>query len=80
MEEPKIADIKSIVVDLKPGTYHWCTCGHSKKQPFCDASHKSTQFKPNAFTIVEQKTVHLCMCKHTKNPPYCDGTHKTLNA
>merc|ERR1711924_381257 len=27
-------------------TYFWCTCGASAKQPFCDGSHKGTDFKP----------------------------------
>ena len=26
--------------------YAWCSCGLSKKQPFCDNSHKGTEFKP----------------------------------
>lgn len=21
-------------------TYYWCTCGHSKGQPFCDGAHQ----------------------------------------
>lgn len=24
----------------------WCTCGLSKTQPWCDGSHKGTNFKP----------------------------------
>ena len=24
----------------KDKTYFWCSCGLSKKQPFCDGSHK----------------------------------------
>ena len=31
--------------------YYWCSCGLSDKQPFCDKSHKNTDFKPVAFTV-----------------------------
>ena len=26
--------------------YAWCACGKSEKQPFCDGSHKGTDFSP----------------------------------
>ena len=26
--------------------YAWCSCGKSDKQPFCDGSHKGTEFSP----------------------------------
>jgi hypothetical protein len=32
--ESKIAQKAPYMMDLKPGTYHWCKCGHSGKQPF----------------------------------------------
>jgi CDGSH-type Zn-finger protein len=78
MEEPQIAEKHPAVIELEPNTYHWCKCGHSKNQPFCDGSHKVTSFTPLAFTLTEKKKVALCQCKHSKNPPYCDGTHKSL--
>jgi len=34
-----------IGVDVVEGkSYFWCTCGKSSKQPFCDGSHKGTEF------------------------------------
>ena len=78
MTQPKIADKKPAVLELAPGTYHWCTCGLSKKQPFCDGNHKGTEFTPMAFELKEKKKVALCQCKATKNPPYCDGAHSKL--
>jgi Iron-binding zinc finger CDGSH type len=27
-------------------TYYWCACGKSNSQPFCDGSHKGSQFTP----------------------------------
>ena len=54
--------------------YYWCSCGLSRKQPFCDSSHMQTPFKPVVFKVEEPvKEVSLCMCKHTSQPPYCDG-------
>jgi len=78
MNEPLIAQKAPKKLTLEPGTYYWCACGRSKNQPFCDGSHKVTEFTPLAFTIDETKDVWLCQCKHSKNKPYCDGTHRTL--
>ena len=79
MSEPVIASKQPIAVELEAGkNYAWCSCGLSKKQPFCDGSHKSTDIRPLVFKAEEKKTAHLCQCKHTKTPPYCDGTHKSL--
>lgn len=79
MSEPKIAQKASYAVNVEKGKeYYYCTCGLSKNQPFCDGSHKDTDFKPLAFTADETKEVRLCGCKHTANPPFCDGTHRKL--
>lgn len=62
--------------DLEEGkTYHWCSCGLSKKEPYCDGSHKGTDKKSVPFQVEESCVAHLCGCKKTKNPPYCDGSH-----
>lgn len=44
MSEPVIADKKPAVMELEPGTYYWCACGQAKNQPFCDGSHKGSEF------------------------------------
>ncbi len=76
MDKAKIAGHASIAVDLKKGEKKaWCTCGLSKKQPFCDGSHVNSEFKPLIFEVEKDGKYNLCTCKQTKNPPYCDGSH-----
>ncbi|MCW5316089.1 MULTISPECIES: CDGSH iron-sulfur domain-containing protein [unclassified Nostoc] len=76
--EPIIVAKKPIVMEVEPGTYYWCSCGHSSNQPFCNGAHKGTGFKPIAFEITEKKRVALCQCKYTKQAPFCDGYHNNL--
>ncbi|MCE5256106.1 MAG: CDGSH iron-sulfur domain-containing protein [Spirochaetaceae bacterium] len=79
MDKPTIAQKAPFAVQVEAGkTYHWCACGRSKAQPFCDGSHQGTSFKPLEFTARKTETVYLCGCKQTKTPPFCDGTHKSL--
>jgi CDGSH-type Zn-finger protein len=78
MNKPVIAKKNPAVLKAEKGTYHWCACGKSQKQPFCDGSHKGTGFTPLTVEIPETKTVAWCQCKHTKTPPFCDGSHKSL--
>ena len=40
MAEPTIAQRTPYVVELAAGDYWWCGCGLSRRQPFCDGSHK----------------------------------------
>ncbi|RMG48950.1 MAG: CDGSH iron-sulfur domain-containing protein [Acidobacteria bacterium] len=78
MPEPRIAGRRPAVLELQPGTYHWCTCGKSAGQPFCDGSHAGTEFRPLRFTIEEPRRVALCQCKRTHDAPFCDGAHSTI--
>jgi CDGSH-type Zn-finger protein len=66
-------------VEVEAGeTYHWCACGHSTKQPFCDGSHKGSGFTPLAYTADITGTKWFCGCKHSGTKPLCDGAHKKL--
>jgi CDGSH-type Zn-finger protein/mannose-6-phosphate isomerase-like protein (cupin superfamily) len=60
--------------------YYWCACGRSKKQPFCDGSHKGTSFQPLVWQAPKDEKVLFCTCKQSKNPPFCDGSHNQLDA
>lgn len=77
MSKPNRAGDVPKKVELEAGkTYYWCACGRSENQPFCDGSHKGSEFTPVKFTPEETKSRSLCMCKETKKAPYCDGTHR----
>jgi len=77
--EPKITQKGPYAVELEAGkTYYWCACGHSANQPFCNGSHKGTEFTPVAYTPDKSGTFYLCGCKKTGTRPMCDGTHKKL--
>ena len=66
-------------VEVEAGkSYYWCACGLSKSQPFCDGSHKGSEFTPVKYEAPQAKTVYFCGCKQTAHPPLCDGAHKKL--
>jgi CDGSH-type Zn-finger protein len=79
MSTPTIAAKSPIKVALETGkNYFFCTCGKSANQPFCDGSHKGSEFAPMKFTAEKTGDAWLCQCKHTANAPFCDGSHKNL--
>ncbi|KAF0180123.1 MAG: CDGSH-type iron sulfur domain-containing protein [Limisphaerales bacterium] len=78
MSQPNICQRSPLVQKVEPGTYWWCACGLSKTQPFCDGSHKGTEFSPKEVEITEAKQVAWCMCKHSQNGAHCDGSHKRV--
>ncbi|MGV6816867.1 MAG: glutamate synthase-related protein [Thiotrichales bacterium] len=80
MSNPVVADNKPVQVVLTKGEeYHFCTCGRSKSQPFCDGSHAGTGFTPKVIVAEEDGDAWFCACKHSNGLPYCDGTHKQFS-
>ncbi len=77
----KVASVTPFPLEVeKDKTYYWCACGLSKKQPFCDGSHKGTEFSPVAYTASRDQIVFFCGCKQSARAPICDGTHSSLTA
>ena len=51
-------------------SYYWCSCGKSSKQPFCDGSHKGTEFNSVVYKAEKTKKIFFCACKLTNNQPF----------
>jgi CDGSH-type Zn-finger protein len=77
MADPIPAQKEPYKVTVKGGrSYFWCACGRSNRQPFCDGSHKGTEFTPVAFTPDDTKDVWLWMGLtrgYDRPPPRDDG-------
>ena len=79
MSEPEIGGRAPIPVEVEAGkSYWWCACGKSASQPFCDGSHKGSEFAPSKYEATESKTVYFCGCKQSGNGALCDGSHQKL--
>ena len=76
---PVIAQKAPYPIEVDAGKiYWWCACGMSKKQPFCDGSHKGSAFTPLEYKAKTTGTIYFCGCKHSGNGALCDGSHKKL--
>ena len=80
MPTPVIATTKPFYREMKAGQkVLWCSCGRSKRQPFCDGrSHEGTGFEPVLYQAKLDEEVLFCGCKHSCTAPFCDGTHSNL--
>ena len=78
-KKPIVAAKEPFAVEVEAGKkYFWCTCGRSDKQPFCDGSHKDTDFTPLMWKADSSGTKYFCGCKATDRQPFCDGSHSKL--
>lgn len=76
-DDLKLQQLLPITLEVQEGkTYLWCSCGHSKAQPFCDREGCGDLAK--AFVADLTEDLCFCVCKQTKNPPFCDGSHAKL--
>lgn len=79
MDGPKVAQETPCIETVEAGkTYMWCACGLSATQPYCDGSHKGTEFEPIEYKATDSKNIFFCGCKQTKKAPLCDGSHNHL--
>ncbi len=79
MSKGAVAQNTPIPVEVEAGkAYFWCACGKSANQPFCDGSHKGSEFEPIRWEADETGRKVFCACKQTDNRPFCDGSHKGL--
>ena len=78
-DEPVVAQKSPFAIEVEEGKeYYWCSCGRSKGQPFCDGSHKGTEFRPKIEEVTEAKKIAWCGCKQSSNGVHCDGTHANI--
>ena len=79
MADPEIGGTEPVAVEVEEGKRSWWgTCGRSESQPFCDGSHKDTDFIPQGWEAPKTGKVFLCACKRTAKGPFCDGAHNNL--
>lgn len=79
MADPVMAQKSPFAVEVQEGrSYWWCACGMSKRQPFCDGSHKGSAFSPIEYKAAASRTVYFCGCKRTGKSPLCDGAHNRI--
>ena len=70
---PRLGPFEILEPKLEDKTYHWCACGMSSKQPFCDGSHRNSKIRPISFKLGEKvESMLLCGCKLSKVAPFCD--------
>lgn len=52
-----------------------CQCHKSSDAPYCDGSHRDTEFKPTIYKFIESEELIVCGCGKSKSMPFCDGAH-----
>ena len=55
--KPACPQMSPYVIQEKAGKKMWCSCGQSKKQPYCDGSHSGTDFFPEIVHLDQDRLV-----------------------
>lgn len=58
MEKPITTQKSPLIMEMHPGTYYYCSCGKSSKQPFCDGSHQGSSLVPKKLKLLKLKKWH----------------------
>eukprot|EP00347_Sterkiella_histriomuscorum_P000048 403377383 len=90
-----LRQVEPVLLELnwnKGKSYLYCTCGHSKTQPFCDGAHRALQdykdpetnqtYKPLKVDIQKVQSGFVwCGCKRNRLEagPNCDGNHTRID-
>jgi CDGSH-type Zn-finger protein len=68
--DAEIGGREPIAVEVEEGKiYWWCACGRSKNQPFCDGSHKGTEFVPQGWEAPENRQGLLLRLQTDRQEP-----------
>jgi CDGSH-type Zn-finger protein len=79
MAEPPGKKQKGPFVDsCEAGKFAWCRCDQSARYPYCDGTHRGTEFTPLKVVLEKRCTVVWCACGASGNKPFCDGSHSRL--
>jgi CDGSH iron-sulfur domain-containing protein 3 len=74
LKRPVVARPGPYAVEVEAGKeYHWCHCGLSKNQPWCDGAHVGSGWEPVSFIAPISAEFYMCGCKNSDNKPYCFG-------
>ena len=63
-------------IDLRQGTYFFCTCQRSSTWPFCDGAHKHSAYSPVPYRVGRDgERIRFCRCLKSQDWPVCDDSH-----
>jgi CDGSH-type Zn-finger protein len=68
---------RPIIIELAPGKHAICACGRTASAPYCDGSHRGTEFTPVIERVEDTpRKLAWCTCRLSNDMPRCDGSHR----